>query len=123
MASVQNNSVKYDEGVDLVGPVPLAVVATGNTTNARLVVFGDSDFATNAYYGFYGNSDMIVNSIDWAAKEEKLISLTPKTTVTRTLVQPQAYTMGLILLGSLVVLPGIVLAAGIGSWLVRRRQG
>jgi ABC-type uncharacterized transport system involved in gliding motility auxiliary subunit len=123
MASVQNNSVKYDEGVDLVGPVPLAVVATGNTTNARLVVFGDSDFASNAYNGFYGNSDMIVNSIDWAAKEENLISLTPKTTVTRTLVQPQAYTMGLILLGSLVVLPGIVLAAGIGSWLARRRQG
>jgi ABC-type uncharacterized transport system involved in gliding motility auxiliary subunit len=123
MASVQNNSVKYDKGVDLAGPVPLAVAATGNTTNARLVVFGDSDFATNAYYGFYGNSDMIVNSIDWAAKQENLINLTPKTTVTRTLVQPQAYTMSLILLGSLVVLPGIVLAAGIGSWLARRRQG
>jgi ABC-type uncharacterized transport system involved in gliding motility auxiliary subunit len=106
-----------------VGPVPLAVVATGNTTNARLVVFGDSDFASNAYNGFYGNSDMIVNSIDWAAKEENLISLTPKTSVERTLVQPKAYTMGLILLGSLVVLPGIVLAAGIGSWIARRRQG
>ncbi len=123
MASIQNNSVKLDQGVDLAGPVPLAVVATGTTNNARLVVFGDSDFATNAYYGFYGNSDIIVNSIDWAAKEENLISLTPKTTVERTLVQPKAYTMGLILLGSLVVLPGIVLIAGIGSWIARRRQG
>ena len=123
MASVQNNSVTFDQGVDLVGPVPLAVVADGTTDKARLVVFGDSDFATNAYYGFYGNSDMIINSIDWAAKEENLISLTPKTTVDRTLVQPQAYTMGLIFLGSLVVIPGIVLAAGIGSWLARRRQG
>jgi ABC-type uncharacterized transport system involved in gliding motility auxiliary subunit len=123
MASIQNNSVVFDQGVDLAGPVPLAVVATGNTTNARLVVFGDSDFATNAYYGFYGNSDIIMNSIDWAAKEENLISLTPKTTIERTLVQPQTYTMGLILLGSLVVLPGIVLAAGIGSWLARKRQG
>jgi hypothetical protein len=66
---------------------------------------------------------MIINSIDWAAKEENLISLTPKTTVDRYLVQPQAYTMGLIFLGSLVVIPGIVLAAGIGSWLARRRQG
>ncbi len=123
MASIQNNSVVNDQGVDLAGPVSLAVVAPGTTTNARLVVFGDSDFATNAYYGFYGNSDMILNSIDWAAKEENLINLTAKTTIDRTLVQPQTYTMGLILLGSLVVLPGIVLVAGIGSWLARRRQG
>jgi ABC-type uncharacterized transport system involved in gliding motility auxiliary subunit len=123
MASVQNDTVKLDQGVDLAGPVSLAVVATGNTNNSRLVVFGDSDFATNAYYSFYGNSDMIVNSIDWAAKEENLISLTPKTTVQRTLVQPQTYTMGLILLGTLIILPGIVLVGGVGMWVARRRQG
>ena len=123
MASIQNNSVKFDQGTDLAGPVPLAVAAEGTNNSGRLVVFGDSDFATNAYYAFYGNSDMIVNSIDWAAKEENLISLTPKNTVDRSLVQPQAYTMGLILLGSMVVLPGIVLVAGIGSWVARRRQG
>jgi gliding motility-associatede transport system auxiliary component len=123
MASIQNNSVKYDQGTDLAGPVSLAVVAENSSTRARLVVFGDSDFATNAYYDFYGNSEMIVNSIDWAAKEENLISLTPKTTVTRTLVQPKTYTMNLILLGSLVVLPGLVIVAGVGSWISRKRKG
>jgi len=123
IASIQNNSVKFNQGTDLVGPIPLAVAAEGTNNGGRLVVFGDSDFATNAYYGFYGNGDMIVNSIDWAAKEENLISLTPKNTVDRYLVQPQAYTMGLILLGSMVVLPGIVLVAGIGSWVARKRQG
>ena len=91
--------MKFDQGVDLAGPVPLAVVATGNTNNSRLVVFGDSDFATNAYYGFYGNGEMIMNSIDWAAKEENLISLTPKTSVQRTLVQPKPYTNGTDLIG------------------------
>jgi ABC-type uncharacterized transport system involved in gliding motility auxiliary subunit len=111
-----------NQGIDVAGPVPLAVVATGST-NARLVVFGDSDFATNSYYGFYGNGEMIVNSIDWAAKQENLISLTAKTSVERTLVQPKSYTMGLILLGSLIVIPGIVLVAGIGAWLARRKQG
>ncbi len=121
--SVNDNTVKYDPGVDLAGPVPLAVAAAGNTNNARLVVFGDSDFATNSYYGFYGNSEMIINSIDWAAKQENLISLTAKTTVDRTLAQPQTYTMNLILLGSLVIIPGVVLVAGVGSWLSRRRKG
>jgi ABC-type uncharacterized transport system involved in gliding motility auxiliary subunit len=123
MASIQNNSVQYDKATDLAGPVSLAVAAEDTSTKARLVVFGDSDFATNAYYQFYGNSDMIVNSVDWSAKEENLINLTPKPTVDRTLVQPKANTMNLILLGSLVILPGIVLVAGIGSWVVRRRQG
>lgn len=123
LASIQNNTVNNDNGVDFAGPVPLAVAAQGSTNNARLVVFGDSDFATNAYYGFYGNSDMIINSIDWAVKEENLISLTPKTAVQRSLVQPKAYTMSLILLGILVVIPGMVLVAGVGSWVARRRRG
>jgi ABC-type uncharacterized transport system involved in gliding motility auxiliary subunit len=123
MASIKDSTVKFDKGVDLAGPVPLAVAASQNTNNARLVVFGDADFATNTYYGFYGNGEMIVNSIDWAAKEENLISLTPKTSVERTLVQPKTYTMGLILLGSLIVLPGMVLVAGVGTWVARRRKG
>jgi ABC-type uncharacterized transport system involved in gliding motility auxiliary subunit len=123
MASIKDSTVKFDKGVDLAGPVPLAVAASQNTNNARLVVFGDSDFATNTYYGFYGNGEMIVNSIDWAAKEENLISLTTKTSVERTLVQPKTYTMGLILLGSLIVLPGVVLVAGVGTWVTRRRKG
>lgn len=123
MASIQDNSVKYDKGTDMTGPISLAVVAEDSSTNARLVTFGDSDFATNAYYPFYGNSKLIVNSIDWSAKQENIINLSPKNTVQRTLVQPKAYTMSLILLGSMVVLPGIILAAGVGSWLSRRRQG
>jgi ABC-type uncharacterized transport system involved in gliding motility auxiliary subunit len=123
LASIKDHSMQYDQGIDVAGPVSLAVAAEDSSTNARLVVFGDSDFATNAYYQFYGNSDMIVNSIDWAAKEENLISLTPKNTTNRTLVQPQAYTMNLIMLGSLIVLPGIILVAGIGSWISRRKQG
>ncbi len=123
MASIQNSSVKFDQGTDLAGPVPMAVAAEDSSTKARLVVFGNSEFATNTYYGFYGNSDMIVNSIDWAAKVENLISLTPKNAVSRSLVTPKVYTMNLILLGSLIVIPGAILVAGVGSWIARRRQG
>ncbi len=123
LASIQDNSVKYDKGTDMPGPISLAVVAQDSGTKARLVVFGNSEFATNTYYGFYGNSDLIVNSIDWAAKQENIINLTPKNATQRTLVQPQTYTKGLITLLSLVILPGIVLVAGIGAYIARRRQG
>jgi ABC-type uncharacterized transport system involved in gliding motility auxiliary subunit len=123
VASLQDGSAKYDAEVDTIGPVSLAVSTQGSSMDERLVVFGNSDFATNAGFGWYGNGDLIVNSIDWAAKAENLISLTPKQTVNRTLVQPQGYTMGLILLASLIVLPGVVIVAGVSAWLIRRKQG
>jgi ABC-type uncharacterized transport system involved in gliding motility auxiliary subunit len=123
IASLQDGTAKMDQDVDIVGPVPLAVAAQGSSNDARLVVFGNSDFATNAGFGWYGNGDLIVNSIDWSAKVENLISLTPKQPVTRTLVQPQGFTMGLILLASLFLLPGVVVVAGVSSWLIRRKQG
>jgi ABC-type uncharacterized transport system involved in gliding motility auxiliary subunit len=123
MASLQDGSAQYDPDVDMIGPVALAVSVQGTSNDERLVVFGNSDFATNAGFGWYGNGDLIINSIDWAAKAENLISLTPKQTVNRTLVQPQGYTMGLILLASLIILPGVVIVAGIIAWLIRRKQG
>ncbi len=123
MASLQDGSAQYDPDVDMIGPVALAVSVQGTGNDERLVVFGNSDFATNAGFGWYGNGDLIINSIDWAAKAENLISLTPKQTVNRTLVQPQGYTMGLILLVSLIILPGVVIVAGVSAWLIRRKQG
>jgi ABC-type uncharacterized transport system involved in gliding motility auxiliary subunit len=123
MASVSNDTVKPDQGVDQYGPVSIAVSAQDSSTNARLVVFGDSDFASDGSYDAYGNGEMIVNSIDWAAKQENLISLTAKTTVQRNFVPISASTQNMIALGVIAVLPGIVLVAGIGTWVYRRKQG
>ncbi len=123
MASVKDGTMKPEQVADSFGPISIAAAAQGTSNTARLVVFGDADFALNGNFGTYGNGDMIVNSIDWEAKEVNLISLTPKTTVERTLVQPNAYTKNLIFLVSLIVLPGIVLVAGVGTWVTRRRRG
>jgi ABC-type uncharacterized transport system involved in gliding motility auxiliary subunit len=123
MTSVQNQTYEFNQGMDIPGPVSLGVATEGISNNTRLVVFGDADFALDINFGFYGNQDLIVNSIDWAAKEDSLINLTPKTTVDRYLVQPTPYMLGMILLGSLVILPGMVIVAGIATWLMRRRQG
>jgi len=123
MTSVKDNTYQPNQGADLFGPITIAALAQGTSNNSRVVVFGDSDFALNAYYNDYGNGDMIVNSIDWAANAESIISLTPKNTVNRYLVQPQSYTIGLIFLGSLIILPGLVLVAGVSTWLYRRKQG
>ena len=118
-----SSEVAYTEGVDLPGPIQLAVAATNDINNARVVVIGDSDFASTNYYVQYGNGDFIINTIDWAAQQEGLISLTPKSTTQRYLASPSVLTMRLILLGVVILLPGIVIVAGISTWISRRRRG
>ncbi|MEW6717723.1 MAG: Gldg family protein [Chloroflexota bacterium] len=112
-----------DEGEDLIGPVPLAVVAENFDHQSKLVVIGDVDFASNGYFASYGNGDLIINAVDWAAGQEDLINLTPKEQTTRILIPPQKYYIGLIFLGVVFVLPGLTLLGGILTWIQRRRRG
>ncbi|HEV8325741.1 MAG TPA: Gldg family protein [Myxococcota bacterium] len=65
---------------DVKGPVPLAVAVDAPTRGgARLVVFGNSRFASNALSGAGINSDLFVNTVRWLTKKESLISIAPKT--------------------------------------------
>jgi hypothetical protein len=45
---------------------------------SRLVVVGDSDFASNRWIGIGGNSDLFLNMASWLAQQEDLISIRPK---------------------------------------------
>jgi ABC-type uncharacterized transport system involved in gliding motility auxiliary subunit len=74
-------------------------------------------------FDVYGNGNFFINSVDWAAEQENLINITPNTPTQRTFVPPSQIQMLIILLGSVLVLPGLVVFAGISSWLARRRQG
>ena len=122
-AGIADGNINPDQGVDLMGPLSLAVAAENFGSGGRVVVFGDSEFASDRYLSAYGNLDMIVNSVDWAAGQESLISLTPKDYTERVLVTPQTYTIGLLFLGSMVLLPGLVIVGGVVAWVARRRRG
>ena len=71
-----DSTVKLDEGVDTPGPISLAVAVEGES--GRLVVFGDSDFATNQYFDYQGNGDLALNALSWLAEDESLISIRPR---------------------------------------------
>lgn len=115
-------SVSMDVGQDSPGPLTLAASAEDSSTQARVVVFGDADFAANGDYFQVGNGDLIINSIDWAAGQENLISLTPKETTQRFVVPPsRQVALGIALL-TVVGIPGAVVALGVSTFLRRRRQ-
>lgn len=123
LAALEQQQANPDEGIDQFGPVPLAVASQNQSGKQRVVVYGDSDFVANGNFQGYGNGDVFVNTIDWATEQEELINLTPKDQIQRVLVPPQRYTMGLILFGSVFLLPGIVLVSGILVFLQRRKRG
>ncbi|MGZ9234022.1 MAG: GldG family protein [Anaerolineales bacterium] len=105
------------------GPLTLAVAGENATTKGRVVAFGTSNLAVDQLFDAYGNGDMFVNSVDWAAEQEDLANITPKTPTERTFKIPGQFQWIAILLGSVFIIPGLVVMAGISSWLARRRQG
>ena len=45
---------------------------------SKIVLFSDSDFASNKYFASMDNSDIFLNSINWLADDFELISIRPK---------------------------------------------
>jgi ABC-type uncharacterized transport system involved in gliding motility auxiliary subunit len=123
-ASMQaNGQVAYNQGVDIPGPLMLAAAVEDTTAGNHVVVFGDADFASNVFFSQYANGDMFLNSIDWAAGQEKLINLSTPTAISRTLTLPSNFWLLIMAISFLCILPGLVIAGGVISWLVRRSRG
>ena len=115
--------VGYDENVETLGPLALAIAGENSTTSGRVVVFGTSNLAVDEIFDSYGNGDMFVNSVDWSAEQEQLANITPKTPTQRTFIVPSSFQWISILLGSVFIIPGLVILGGVATWLRRRRQG
>ena len=111
------------DSTEVQGPLTLAVAGENPTTGGRVVVFGTSSLAVDQIFDAYGNGDMFVNSVDWAAEQEDLTNITPKTPTERTFNIPGQFQWIAILLSSVFIIPGLVVLAGVSTWLSRRRKG
>jgi len=61
--------------------------------------------------------------VDWAAEQEDLINITPRTPTLRTFTPPNNIGFIIMILVAVFVLPGLVIFAGVSSWLERRKKG
>ncbi|MDY6873372.1 MAG: DUF4350 domain-containing protein [Chloroflexota bacterium] len=122
LEAIQNGEVGYDD-LDLPGPVTLAVAMDNTITGGRIVVVGDSDFASDAYIQAYGNRDIATSMVDWAAQNENLINLTTAETTTRVLVPPTRGAQIAIIFGGLIGLPLLIGAIGVIISIQRKRTG
>jgi ABC-type uncharacterized transport system involved in gliding motility auxiliary subunit len=131
----QQREVRYDPGKDIPGPVSIGVVATkdlpppagseakeGETPKsqkARLVVIGDSDFASNAHFRQAGNGDLFLNAINWLAQDESFISIRTRNPEDRRVLLTEARAR-MIKYMSLLVIPISLLFLGVVVWVKRR---
>ena len=96
--------------------------APGGADESKLVVFGDSDFASNSLTGVAeaANADLILNVINFLAEEKDLISIRAKESLGDQLLL-RASQGRLIFLLTVVLLPLSVIAFG-GTIFVRKRK-
>ena len=85
----------------------------------RIMVVGDSDFASNAAAGIQGNADLFVNMNNWLTQQEDLISIHPRDAGDRR-VTMTADQQRRVLWLSLLFIPGLILGLGVYSWWQRR---
>jgi ABC-type uncharacterized transport system involved in gliding motility auxiliary subunit len=121
--SSTNQNLSYDSGVDTPGPLQIGAAAEKSDTGARVVVFGDADFADDTNYFNYANSVIFANSIDWAVGQDKLISLTPPSSETRSFQPPGVLAGNGLILLSVCLLPLAVIGGGVWVWVAHRRRG
>ncbi len=108
--------VPTDDDVPAPSPVP------DDPKAPRLVVFGDSDLATNQFWNVnVGNANAIANAVNWLVERKDLIAIPPKKTEQThlTLTGSQLWNVWILILG---VLPGLAIAAAIVVRMRRRRR-
>jgi ABC-type uncharacterized transport system involved in gliding motility auxiliary subunit len=122
---------EFDKG-DKSGPVTLIAAASASVADApagaapdapkpetRVVIAGDSDFASNYMLGFQGNRDMFSNTVNWLAQQEDLIAIRPRDAEDRR-IQLTADQGERIFYLTVFIIPGLLFLNGIRVWWRRR---
>jgi ABC-type uncharacterized transport system involved in gliding motility auxiliary subunit len=113
------------QGTDTPGPLTLATaVAVGSQVtpgnSARLVVFGDADFISNAFLRRQGNRDFFLRSLSWLIGEEEATVVSVDDRQNRR-IELTERTHALMYIVNLGALPLIPLLAGVFVYLRSRR--
>ncbi len=120
---INDETPTFDEATDTPGPLNLAAAAENAVTTGRVVVFGNSIFAADEGFDAYGNGNIFINSVDWAAEQEDLLNIPVRPTTQRTLEPIPTANLIIIVILSILVLPGMIVFMGVYSWYTRRKRG
>lgn len=149
-AMLEQGEAGFDEGLDKKGPISIGVAVTVTVSRqegdeedgkhgshepeiidqtpktqnktGRMVVLGDSDFASNSKINIVGNRDFFLNTISWLVEDSDLISIRPRESggdVPTPLTQDQQQ---MVFLLPVIVWPAIIILIGVAVSRHRKRM-
>jgi ABC-type uncharacterized transport system involved in gliding motility auxiliary subunit len=87
--------------------------------NSRVIIVGDSDFATNSFFHILGNGTLFLNAVNYLAAQENLIGLEPRTFDLPRVNLTNRQMKGTFVL-SIILIPALMAVIGIVVWWKRR---
>ena len=131
-AETEVDNIGFELGVDQSGPLPVAISVEAvaeigasprrvddRLITTQMVLIGDTDFASNAYFGSARNGDLFVNAVNYLADDYELITLRPKQVAFRELVLTESE-RNFVRWSGWLLMPILVALAGIWAWWRRR---
>jgi ABC-type uncharacterized transport system involved in gliding motility auxiliary subunit len=129
-------TIRFDAGTDMQGPINVGLAMTremksdknddkntppSQPKTQRIVVLGDGDFLSNAYLGNQGNQAMGENIFNWLSHDDSFIDIPQAKAPDAEMVVTET---GMILFGLLyfIIIPLMLIAAGVVIWLKRRKR-
>jgi ABC-type uncharacterized transport system involved in gliding motility auxiliary subunit len=111
---------------DIRGPITVAEAVTGDLAKlfsgkgeARLLMYGSSEFVDNQYINTFYNRDFFMNGAEWLVGEESQIAIRPRSLrASRFRLTVDQFSVVFAL--SVLLLPELLLIAGIWVWWERR---
>ena len=118
---------------DISGPLPVALAVeaissingnpvkqeSGEFLKSKMIISGDTDFASNRFIFSAKNEDLFANSVNWLTSDVELISIRPKVKVFRELVLTKDE-RNFVRWSGWIFLPALSLSLGFFSWWQRR---
>ncbi|MBE9191052.1 Gldg family protein [Gloeocapsopsis crepidinum LEGE 06123] len=124
-SNLQGDQLQFNPETDVQGPLTIGAALSRQVNNqasqeARLVIFGDSNFAVDGLFEQQLNGDVFLNSVGWLSKQdEETLSIRPREPRNRriNLAAQQANVLGLT---ALLLIPLIGFASAVFLWWRRR---
>ncbi len=105
------------------GSAVLAAAVTGriapDAAPFRLVIVGDSDFASNSFYPYMSNSRLALSIVRWLSGEEASVAIDARVDVVESIELSRTAQRGLFML-LVIALPGLIALIGGAIWWRRR---